>query len=301
MKVQPLHPEHRFRRLILALRKTGWKAKLLPILVNGVVIVLWIINIITNRYQLSFIKVIINAIPFLVVGTILGFFMTYIIKYIQKKYSVILIPFWLDKLFDKYWICYLLDYTLFDQQTSKENKIDKFLGRFNYSSPKPTATLKHSFADFFGYLQVIQLMTQKILALNPDARKTKLIKWISEDRIAEVQRFFVVYLGTVIPFVLIIVQITMNAQFNLLWVFIPMIIIMIIIIFIIILPPSIAKTTNIFVIKAILCALYLRDPEHEITDQRVLGIPAYINYKSLVQQVDSYMIDSTPPSGAEQL
>ncbi len=47
---------------------------------------------------------------------------------------------------------------------------------------------------------------------------------------------------------------------------------------------------NFEVLRAILCVLYLRDPEHEITDQRVLGIPSYIDYKSLVQQVDSYMI-----------
>lgn len=300
MKKQPLHPEHRFRRLIIELRKAIRMSKLTISIFPVIVSVFFLYQFISMLFNPRFLGVGLVFLVVLTVSVVLGSILNSILSTIFRNYSSILIKYWLYMLFEKYWICYLLDYTVFELQTTKENRWAKNISRFNFSTPKPVSAAKHKFSDFYVSLVKLNLMTQKVFKLNPAERKTTLIKWISEDKQTEFGRNLLVYIGTMIPLFLIFIPITLNRNSFFEWIF-PLMFMATIFIISVIIRPALAKIANKEVLKAILCALYLRDSEHEITDQRVLGIPSYIDYKSLVQQVDSYMIDSKLSSGAEQL
>ncbi len=330
MKVEGLHPEHRHRRLIEEFHKSykvpvivsiiinvivigwlispiyqvnfnnlNWQDGLGGVLYSGVLgVILWIINL--NWH--SALNSVLYSCVLMVILWISPYVIANITYYYSKKYSPELITFWLERLFKDNWIFYFLDLNLFDQISIPETATNKLAFRFNLSGSKPASAIKYRLLEFFN-TQRFQSISQKLLKLHPIYTKNKLIKTIEDDNIVFFLKFLPIYFATSIP---IAILATFLGVYQPNWFFLTIPIIVVLVglwlyfVLGIVVRPLLTRSANLAALKAILSVLYLRDPEHEITDQRVLGIPSYINYKSLVQQVDSYMFDSKSSSGADQ-
>lgn len=296
------NPQHRFFRLINAIRMAKFKQILLIIAINALPFAyLLYLNfkdlLSANKpHNMLSAEYIILIIPFILGVVLAGIVIGLIIKRVMKNYSVILIDFWLEKLFDYYWIVYFLDLNLFDQYEAKASKKRDLFNMFNVTKSKPKKKKDRKFVDFFYQLVALQLITPRILELNPSHKNKKIIKWIGETKADELRFFIVSYLIFIVPFLFFIFSNITSSNTGILsksFVLLPLLPSLYLVIFLIFfIPKALAKSSSVDVLKAILCSLYLRDHAHEITDQRVLGIPKYINYPDLCKRVDSYMIDS---------
>lgn len=291
MKIKGLHPEHRHRRLIEEITKTIMFNILIRNTIIGIFFSILVSFVLFLYFTLlpGFTNFDIDMISLVIPISIVFLFIFIVIVSIifiaavHKNYSSTLINIWLEKLFKNYWILHFTDFDKFGQSSKEESKANILLGLFNVSPMKFNSNTIGSFLPFFKYARLFYDLTPRLYALHPSNNYNSLEIWISEKKSVALIKILLIRL---VFFGIFILSISTFSSY-----LFYLLIFLVLVTYIAILPKSIAKACNATVLRAILCALYLRDPDHEITDQRVLGIPAYIDYKSLVQQVDSYMID----------
>ena len=321
MKINGLHPEHRHRRLIEEFHKSYKVPVIISIIIDAIVIgwlispifqvnfknlnwhsglggVLYsgVLEMILRIINLNWHSVLNNVLFYgvlMVIFWISSYVIAYISNYYSKKYTPELIQFWVDRLFKDNWLFYFLDLNLFDQISMPETATSKFAFRFNLSGSNPASAIKYKFLEYFNTYR-FQTISQKLLKLHPFYTKNKLIKAIEDDNIAFLLKFLPIYFATSIP--IAILAATLGVYHPNWFLTIPIIVVLVglwlYFILGIIIRLFLARSANLAALKAIFSVLYFRDPEHEITDQRILGIPKYINYPDLCKRVDSYMIDS---------
>ncbi len=220
---------------------------------------------------------------------------------IAKEISSELIRFWTILLFKGSWIIYFIESAILNNLTEPE-KVSSCLNKYFYTSDtKRILPETFRITNLFTSFTFISKTCRYLFKVYPKYRDYELTNFIAESYLEAFYRLISLIIISVIAvpfyftFLINYIQIVhiLNNPLGL--------ILILLILNSVVIRPEVIKLVNSETLKAIFCALYLRDPEHEITDQRVLGIPSYIDYKSLVQQVDSYMIESKPSSGAEQL
>lgn len=299
MKIKSLHLEHRHRRLITAIKnermKIFYKLYISSLLI--LILIAWMIysNSLSNTVLLSALN------PIFAINLLILIVYAVYLRKIAKEISSELIRFWTILLFKGSWVIYFIESAILNNLTEPE-KVSSYLNKYFYTSDtKRILPETFRITNLFTSFTFVSKTCRHLFKVYPKYRDYELTNFIAESYLEAFYRSITLIIISVISvtfYFTFLINYLQIAYFLIN----PLGLILFLIIYnSVVIRPEVIKLVNSETLKAIFCALYLRDPEHEITDQRVLGIPSYIDYKSLVQQVDSYMIDSKPSSGAEKI